>query len=194
MYSLKKNISTLTQQYLIGALIFIMTVAVCVAPNTGDTLNYASDAVNAHDPLKVGSFQKLWEFGHLLWRPLAALLTPIVLSIVNYLITKHLQRTNLNKNSYFFVPKTAFCEQRGTIILLSSTFTLQTMTPQKPASSSSTSINKIADKEDCKPAAPYKKSPVTKYQFPSNNVNLTAITDLSLHRVEAESNARSPSI
>ena len=82
MYSLKKNISTLTQQYLIGALIFIMTVAVCVAPNTGDTLNYASDAVNAHDPLKIGSFQKLWEFGHLLWRPLAALLTPIVLSIV----------------------------------------------------------------------------------------------------------------
>ena len=54
----------------------------CIAPETGDTLNYCNDILAARTGTWSTRFHPIWEFGHLLWRPIGALLAPVLLMVV----------------------------------------------------------------------------------------------------------------
>jgi hypothetical protein len=66
----------------LAPLLYVVTVWICIAPETGDTLNYCNDILAARTGIWSTSFHPLWEFGHLLWRPIGALLAPILLKMV----------------------------------------------------------------------------------------------------------------
>jgi hypothetical protein len=70
------------RDYLFGALLALTTLAITSAPEIGDTLVY----VNSIRDFQIGhwttQFNPLGEFGHLLWRPLGALLAPIFTAVV----------------------------------------------------------------------------------------------------------------
>ena len=66
----------------LAPMLYVITVSTCLAPETGDTLNYCGDILAARTGIWSTRFHPLWEFGHLLWRPIGALLAPLVLKTV----------------------------------------------------------------------------------------------------------------
>jgi hypothetical protein len=66
----------------LAPVLYLITVWICIAPETGDTLNYCGDVLAARRGIWSTRFHPLWEFGHLLWRPIGAALAPVVLTTV----------------------------------------------------------------------------------------------------------------
>ncbi len=70
------------RDYLFGALLALVTLTTTIAPEIGDTLVYVKairDFQTGHWP---SQFNPIGEFGHLLWRPLGALLSPVFTAVI----------------------------------------------------------------------------------------------------------------
>jgi hypothetical protein len=69
-------------RFLPGALILLPNLLFCASPYIADTMVYADSVMRHLHGQMAGPFQPLWEFGHLLWRPLGALLAPLFFATV----------------------------------------------------------------------------------------------------------------
>jgi len=65
-----------------GALLLGALFLIASSPYIGDSMVYMSSVEQYRSGKWDGPFHPLWEFGHLLWRPLAALLAPLFLKII----------------------------------------------------------------------------------------------------------------
>jgi hypothetical protein len=64
---------------LVAAALYVASVAATVSPFRGDALFYISDALAVR--AGTGHAESLWEFGHLLWRPLIYISSPFLLKL-----------------------------------------------------------------------------------------------------------------
>src|ERR1039458_10503837 len=62
-----------------AAALYVASVAATVSPFRGDALFYISDALAVR--AGTGHAESLWEFGHLLWRPLVYISSPFLLKL-----------------------------------------------------------------------------------------------------------------
>jgi hypothetical protein len=69
------------RDFLAGAILSLLTLAVISAREVGDTFVYVGSVEDFHAGVR-GQFNPLGEFGHLLWRPLAALLSPVFAAVI----------------------------------------------------------------------------------------------------------------
>lgn len=60
-------------------LLYAASLAITSPVYFGDSLYYARDVLGSREPQ--ASVSQLWEFGHLLWRPLGALIAPLALAL-----------------------------------------------------------------------------------------------------------------
>ena len=72
----------LSSRFLPGALILLPNLFFCASPYIADTMVYADSVMRHLNGQTAQPFQPLWEFGHLLWRPLGALLAPLFFATV----------------------------------------------------------------------------------------------------------------
>ena len=72
----------LASRFAPGSLIVLAALLPSSSPYIGDTMSYAMSVVRHRAGEAGGAFAELWEFGHLLWRPLGALLAPLALAVV----------------------------------------------------------------------------------------------------------------
>lgn len=72
----------LITRFLPGMLVLLPNLFLCASPYIGDTLQYTGAITSHFAGQRIGPFQPLWEFGHLLWRPLGALLAPLSFAVV----------------------------------------------------------------------------------------------------------------
>jgi len=63
-------------------LILLPNLLFCASPYIADTMVYADSVMRHLNGQISGPFQPLWEFGHLLWRPLGAILAPLFFAAV----------------------------------------------------------------------------------------------------------------
>jgi hypothetical protein len=71
-----------SRDYLLGAMLALMTLALTTAPEIGDTFVYVNSIRDFQTGHWTSQINPIGEFGHLLWRPLGALLSPIFTAIV----------------------------------------------------------------------------------------------------------------
>ena len=69
-----------TRPFLLGFALYVACVALTQPPYIGDTLTHAADVLQFRSGSWPSRFNPLWEFGHLLWRPMGALLAPLTLA------------------------------------------------------------------------------------------------------------------
>lgn len=70
------------RRFLPGVLIVSMALLPSSSPYIGDTMSYAADIVRHLNGERPGLFDPLWEFGHLLWRPIGAIVAPVARALV----------------------------------------------------------------------------------------------------------------
>lgn len=70
------------RDYLFGALLAVITLTITTAPKIGDTSVYVNSIRDFQAGHWTAQFNPIGEFGHLLWRPLGALLAPVFTAVV----------------------------------------------------------------------------------------------------------------
>jgi len=70
------------RDYLLGVLLATITLAITTAPEIGDTLVYVNSILDFQTGHWTTQISPIGEFGHLLWRPLGALFSPIFTAFV----------------------------------------------------------------------------------------------------------------
>lgn len=66
--------------FLPGLALYVLFLALTQPPYFGDTVFYAEDVLQFRSGHWSSRFNPLWEFGHLLWRPIGFLLAPLALA------------------------------------------------------------------------------------------------------------------
>lgn len=74
--------SSSARRFLPGPLIVALALAPSSSPYIGDTMSYSASVVRHANGELEGGFSPLWEFGHLLWRPLGAVVAPLARVLV----------------------------------------------------------------------------------------------------------------
>ena len=70
------------RDYLLGAMLALITLAITTAPEVGDTFVYVNSIRDFQTGHWTTQINPIGEFGHLLWRPLGALFSPIFAALV----------------------------------------------------------------------------------------------------------------
>ena len=70
-------------QYLIVCILFLVLLILTRSPNLGDTADYVDDLRSSASCPSLYQCARLWDPAHLLWRPLARLLFPLVQPLLN---------------------------------------------------------------------------------------------------------------
>jgi hypothetical protein len=69
--------------YLIVCVLFLLLQILTRSPNLGDTVDYVDDIRSSASCSSIDRCPRLWDAGHLLWRPLGRFLVPPLLPLLN---------------------------------------------------------------------------------------------------------------